>query len=126
MTAPEIIHNASANAVTVRLTDNGKLRATGPADALALWRHIITEHRVAIIAELHRRAALTTCCDCQHFVANRLNPNSGLGRCTLGEPKPLPWPNVARRCSDHAERTEQPFHAEDTAEDTRMAKTVEG
>ena len=101
MTASEIIRNASANGVTVRLTENGKLRATGPADALALWKHIITEHRLAILAELNRQATPTTCCSCQHFTANQLNPGDGLGRCALGEPRPLPWPHASRRCSNH-------------------------
>lgn len=44
-----------------------------------------------------------TCSSCQHFSANRLNPSAGLGRCALGEPRPLPWPNASRRCNHHME-----------------------
>lgn len=48
----QIIHDAESQGVQIRLANPGKLRLTGPAEAVEKIKPLVLEHKAAIVREL--------------------------------------------------------------------------
>ena len=59
MSASLLIKKAAAEGVSVKLENDNKLKACGPAEARAKWLPILREHKSELLAELATRTVKT-------------------------------------------------------------------